>query len=291
MRSFTRALSGPLALVLLVSAGPAAAQGRGSAAARACADAASSGQVLRDDGKLIEARARFVTCAQPSCPKLIQKDCAEWQSDVDARLPTVVLSAKDDVGHDVANVSVTLDGNAFQGGLANGRSTPVNPGRHTFAFTAPGHRAAERVIVVREGERARAVDGVLERLVKPAAPEKDGGSREGGETSSGPGPLPFILGGLGLAGAGAFIALFTGIKSDKDALVGTPDYTEEKRDELKTRLVVADAIGAVSAVALVASATLFIVAFTDKGSAAPKSVSLSGGVAPGGAAASVGVRF
>lgn len=293
---FLRAFSGLFVLAASAAARPAMAQSRGPSAARVCAEAASSGQVLRDEGKLVEARARFVACAQPSCPKLIQKDCAEWQADVDARLPTVVVSAKDDAGHDVAAVSVTVDGAPFARSAADGRSTPVNPGRHTFAFAAPGHRPAERIVVVREGERARAVDGVLERLVKPREPEKEkvGDDRSADASPArGPGPLPFILGGLGVAGAATFVVLFSGIKSDKDALVGTPDYTESKRDELKTRLIVADAIGIASAAALVGSAALFIVSFTSgsSGAAAKGGVSLGGAFTPGGGEARASVRF
>ena len=300
-----------LAAAALVSASSAPLQAQSST--RVCAEAASSGQLQRDRGKLIDARASFVICAQPTCPKVIQKDCAGWQRDVDERIPTVVLSAKDDLGNDLNAFTVTLDGAPFSP-AADGRSTPIDPGSHTFRFTVAGHRPQERVFVAREGERARAVSAVLERLVKSGvgktgvdknagiktndATNRDAKSDEAANArrddgsppsaSGGPGPLPFILGGAGLVGGVTFVVLFTGIKSDTDELVGTPAYTEDTRSELQSRLVVADVIGAVSAVALVTAGLLFATSWS---ASRARVTLLRGPTLGGGATTSAMFRF
>ena len=47
-----------------------------------CITAASDGQQVRDQGRLVEARGHFQRCAQSECPAPIPTYCGEWLSDV-----------------------------------------------------------------------------------------------------------------------------------------------------------------------------------------------------------------
>jgi hypothetical protein len=62
---------------------------------KVCSDAYEKAQSLRDEGKLVTARDQMRTCARATCAKFIAKDCATWLADVEARIPSVVLSATD----------------------------------------------------------------------------------------------------------------------------------------------------------------------------------------------------
>ena len=122
----------------------------------ACIQASDEGQVLRDQGKLLEARARFLTCARESCPRLVRTDCVAWLADAESRTPTVVLSAQDPTGQDVADVKVTLDGAPLADKL-EARAVPVDPGPHRFHFERAGSPPVEETVILREGEQRRAV--------------------------------------------------------------------------------------------------------------------------------------
>lgn len=52
-----------------------------------CVDSATKGQVLRDEGKLRDAKAAFTTCSQAACPSVVRASCGEWLAEVDAKLP------------------------------------------------------------------------------------------------------------------------------------------------------------------------------------------------------------
>ena len=48
----------------------------------ACLDSHSRGQDAKEQGKLSLARKLFLTCAQASCPALVQGDCARFVDDL-----------------------------------------------------------------------------------------------------------------------------------------------------------------------------------------------------------------
>jgi len=47
-----------------------------------CIDAHSRGQDAREQGKFSLARRLFLACEQPSCPPLVQSDCARFADDL-----------------------------------------------------------------------------------------------------------------------------------------------------------------------------------------------------------------
>jgi hypothetical protein len=133
---------------------------------RACVEAVERGQSLRDKVKLREAKAAFLSCAASSCPEVIQRDCAQWVSEVDARIPTVIVTATDAAGHDVVYVRLLVDGVLFTDRL-DGIAVPIDPGIHVFRFEPEGSPPFEQTVVLREAEKFQ-----KQHFVLPAAAPK-----------------------------------------------------------------------------------------------------------------------
>lgn len=136
---------------------------------QACLNASEKGQRSRASGKLRDAREQFLVCGAEGCPALVRKDCAQWQTELAAALPTVVFGAKDKQGRDLFDVTVTMDGEVLLKKL-DGKSITIDPGPHTFRFEAAGSPAVTERALVKEGERARVITVVM---------------RENGDSSSG----------------------------------------------------------------------------------------------------------
>jgi hypothetical protein len=145
---------------------------------QACLQASERGQRSRRAGKLREAHESFLVCGADSCPTLVRRDCVQWNTELAAALPTVVFGAKDKGGRDLFNVTVSMDGEVLVSRL-DGKSVTVDPGKHVFKFEASGFPAVTETTLVKEGERARSIDVVLEPSTPPpvAHPAGDKGEK------------------------------------------------------------------------------------------------------------------
>ncbi len=213
-----------------------------------CAAAAEKGQELRDQSKLVEAREAIVRCAQSTCPKMVRGDCEKWLPEVEARIPTVVLHAVDGAGGDLVAVKVERNGAPWLDEL-DGAAIQVNPGAIKLRFTAEGYEPLDKEVVVAEGQRGRIIEITLTKTGGAAAP---GPAPKGGSTppderiDDGPGPLPWIAMGVGVAGLGTFAItqiLASGEVSDvEDGCGKTKTCTDEELDPIRTKLTIS-AIG------------------------------------------------
>lgn len=279
LRARTLGLGLAAALAALASvAAPAVAR---ADATDSCIQASDEGQVLRDQGKLIAARARFVTCSRESCPKLVRTDCAGWLADVDSRVPSVVLSAQDPEGHDTAEVSVTLDGAPLAARLEP-RAIPVDPGQHRFRFERAGSPAVEETVILREGERRRAVAARFRPAgepVRPVAPSL--------RPTRGVAAAAIALGGVAGVGGGLFAYFAATAKSDADHLRATcaPRCKPGAVDAVRTKEIVANAALGVGLAALAAGIGVLLFGPRD----APAAASIA--VVPRGGVLIVGGRF
>ncbi len=161
------------AVVLLAAAGVARWTSAGaderSDEKQACASAAEEAEQLRIDARLMAARERLLRCSRPGCPAAVRSDCAGWMTEVAAAMPTVVLAVRDARGQDVLSARASVDGVPIAQGL-DGKPFEVDPGVHTFRFESAG-AAVEQVVLVREGEKSRAITATLEQgPVAPTAP-------------------------------------------------------------------------------------------------------------------------
>ncbi len=130
-----------------------------------CMDAASAGQELRDEGRLLEARTQFQRCAQSECPAPIPGYCADWLNDLTRKLPSLVLRAVDDQEHDVTDATVFLDGREV---VLDGRPIEIDPGRHRLRVERPGAKPFEKEVVAAQGEKDRVIVGKL--VAEPPPP-------------------------------------------------------------------------------------------------------------------------
>lgn len=248
LRSDALTASMLLAAFAVVPASARAARGD----AEACARAAEKAQDLRSSGRLLEARDRLRVCVAPVCPAFVRRDCAQWESDLEASIPTVVVAARSRDGRDLVEVRVTVDGAPFAESI-DGIAKPLDPGEHRFRFEAAGSPPVEQIIVLREGEKRRAVE-VTFAAPEPAATAPRGAPPASAEpphaaadaTSSTPtrGPWPWVLGGVGLVAASAGAALAWAALGDYHSLQqgcgATGACASSQVGPVRTRMWVAD---------------------------------------------------
>ena len=121
-----------------------------------CLDAHSRGQDAKDSGKLSLARKLFLTCAQPSCPTLVQGDCARFADDLSRQLSSLTFIARDARGADLPDTAVYVDDILLLTRLDDGKPHEIDPGRHTVRFSSGG-KDQTVTLVVGTGEQGRAV--------------------------------------------------------------------------------------------------------------------------------------
>lgn len=132
-----------------------------------CIAAADEGQTLRDASKLLEARERFARCVRDTCPGALRKDCAQFLESIDASLPSLVITATDGSGRELAAVKVTEKDKVIAERL-DGRALVLDPGEHWFHFTSAGKRPIDKTVIVKQGDKNQTL---AVRFEEPGAPE------------------------------------------------------------------------------------------------------------------------
>lgn len=241
---------------------------------KSCVAAHEKGQQARAAGRLRDARDQFLICAADSCPGAVRTDCAKWADDLANRLPSLVLGAKDRSGRDLIDVRVTLDGSPLAEKL-DGKSIVVDPGAHSLRFETSGMPSVTQKILVKEGDRARAIDVVFEGgepkppVTKPNEGAGGKATVDTGGEKRGAGVLPWVLVGLGGVGVASGLvysltapALPTGCDPSRGTCTKLAGETEEafaaRREQAgkhdtqgTTGLVIAGGGGVVLAVGIV----------------------------------------
>ncbi|HEY6464087.1 MAG TPA: hypothetical protein VIY73_28155 [Polyangiaceae bacterium] len=221
----------------------------------ACVSAAEAAQHQRKAAHLRDARASLVACAQSECPRVVRDDCSRWLAEVDEALPTVVMRARDSLGHDLTAVRVSLDGAPLVERL-DGKAVAIDPGEHTLRFESPDHVGVEQRIVVVEGQHERLVDVVFPAAGAIAVPPASAPPPE--RTTHRP-VASYVVGGFGVLSLGAFATFDALAWSSLHRLQGTcgtqcaPDQTDAGRRDV---VVAATALG-VGVVALGVAAWMF----------------------------------
>lgn len=224
-------------------------------AVTACVKAAENAQTERSAHRLRRARERLLACAQVGCPMIVRSDCATWLAEVDQLMPSVVVTARDVRGIELIDVRVLVDGEVVATHL-DGLAMPVDPGTHLFRFEAAGVTPLEQQILIREGEKGRALPITL--MAPAAAPPPAKPSRRMPTAT-------YILGGIGIAGMAGFT--YFGIKGTLEAgdlgdtCGKTKTCTESQVAAVRRELIVADISLAIGLVSL--GSALYIY-FTDK---------------------------
>lgn len=240
-----------------------------------CIAAFDDGQRLRSDGKLRAAREKLLVCSQRECPGVLREDCAGVLREVELAIPTIVLSASDREGHDLADVAVTLAGQPLATRL-EGRAVSVDPGRLALTFERKPWAPVTVEIVVAEGEKNRNVRATL-GPPPGSDPYKPADEAPASERSLAGWAVPI---GLGVVGAGALAfagatRIRIGNEADDLRAACAPECPPADRDRLASDLATANvALGVGLASLAIAAVTWFVLA--PRGSApSPKTVSLA----------------
>jgi hypothetical protein len=233
----------------------------------ACVDAAEEGQRLRKEGRLISARDRLLLCASPECPDVVSQDCTGWLGEVQRRLASVVVRARDTHGAALGDVAVSLDG-AMLTERAPTAAIELDPGDHVFRCERAGFEATQQRVRVAEGERGGEITCRLKSLEPPPeTPSETPAPAEPTRSTTGAAPsIPWTvwaLGGFGVAGIGSFAGFGLSGKSDENADARpktqggcAPDCTNNQVDSIRTKYLVADISLGVGLVALGAAVVI-----------------------------------
>jgi hypothetical protein len=196
--AFVVALVAFAATVGLATARPA----RADDTVRACIDASTAGQTLRQQGHLLDARSQMIACARDACPGVVRSHCVRWLGEIDNRIPSIVVRGQDAAGRDLVDARVVIDGRP---GKMDGLAVPLDPGEHVVALESRAGREEERVILI-EGEASRLVMLRVGGNVRPPPP--DVSSSRGTRVPLG----AWILGGAGVAALG--VGTYFGIAAE-----------------------------------------------------------------------------
>jgi hypothetical protein len=239
-----------------------------SSAGNTCLASADKGQDQRAAGKLKEARATLLACAQSTCNAVIRSDCERWVRDIDKEMPSIVIRVTDSRKHDVLGATLTVD----DGRTERDSNAPilVDPGTHVVrARTASGDVAEAKAHVV-VGERARIVDVRFDRPLEEDGsrpldappPRTESAPRAEPASSSGTHVLPLALGAVGVVALGTFGAFQwrgrQGFEDLENTCARTHSCTEDQIAPVKTDFTVSAVALGVSAVALGAALYFFV---------------------------------
>ncbi len=218
-------------------------------ASEQCASAYENAQLFRMRGHLVEARDALLVCLESSCPQLLRGDCAAWLPEVEQSLPSVVFAVTDLHGHDLTGARLFADGKLLEGYL-DGRAHPIDPGVYKLRFEAPGHRAEEQPLTIREGEKGRMVRARLANMAPTAAMASEGPvpgviSNDVSEQPERKVHVPtatLVLGGSALVGFAAMTAFAVAGKHEHDQLENScaPHCSDESTERGKRLYILAD---------------------------------------------------
>jgi hypothetical protein len=202
MRRFSLPMSVPLTAGLALAVSILLVPRTSAAGAREeCVDAHSRAQDLRERGQLAQARRTFLSCAQSSCPSVVQQDCARFSEELAQLVPSVTFGARDANAADLPATTVYVDDAILATRLDDGKSYELDPGKHVVRYVHDGKETTLRV-VLNQGERGRLL--VATFLDKSSSVRRERDTPEVTEppvVESKRSALPLVFAGLGAAAA------------------------------------------------------------------------------------------
>lgn len=266
-----------------------------------CINAAQNAQSLRVEKKLSQAHEGFLVCSREVCPAVVRTDCVKWLTEVENATSTVVIRARDAGGHDLVDVRVLVDGKEVAAKLT-GSAIAIDPGQHKFRYEAAGLAPIEDTVLVAEGEKGRLLrvdlGGAAGTTTGDSKPSSTGSSSTPDSAPHGKSPVPWIIGGVGLASLVAFgvteIFLQGEVSSLKDGCGAqpSPHCTDADLSTAKTERTVAEITFGVGLVAVAVAVPWIIVqSVTSKKAEAPPAAFFDFRPTHGGGVGVLGGRF
>ncbi|MGZ3419218.1 MAG: hypothetical protein ACXVEE_15200 [Polyangiales bacterium] len=258
----------------------------------ACVQASDSAQKNKNAKKLRAAKKDLLVCVQDGCPAVVKKDCDGWLSEVEASLPTIVLSAKDGSGNDVFDVKVTLDGEPLTEKL-DGSAIAIDPGPHTIHWEAPGVPPQDSKILVKEAEKNRTVSVTLGATPPPPPAPAPVLPPPPAPAKAGPPAAAWILGGIGIAGVAGFAYFGLSGRSDVQHLKDTcaPYCDKSDEDPARRKLIAADVALGVGIVSVGLATYVFVSGSSHEPSPKPTALRVDATPVAGGATFQLMGRF
>jgi hypothetical protein len=182
-----------------------------------CLAASDASLKAATEHRFRDERAQLLTCAAPSCPAVVRKECLSQVDEVNARIPTVIFFAKDASGKDLGAVRVTMDGDLLAERL-EGTALSVDPGEHTFAFETAGQAPITMTFLFQQAQKDRHEQIAFHPVSDPAASPPAAPDRPGLGTQK---IVALAAGGAGIVGLGigaAFGAVALSEKSDAQSI-------------------------------------------------------------------------
>lgn len=200
-----------------------------------CVRAFEAAQRARLKSKLVEAKAELRICSRESCPTLVHGPCTGWLREVEAAMPSVVVSVRTQDGDDVPSARVSIDGRPVR---LSGTAIELSPGEHVIRVEAKGRGRVERTLIVNASEKNRLVS-----LILPATP---GRRRQATKERAQPAGVswPYWVGALGVVAVGAGVTLDM-IGTQKLANLRedcAPNCSESKVSSTRTTIIAGDSL-------------------------------------------------
>jgi len=205
-------------------------------------------QHLRRTGKLMAARGALAFCSQEGCPGPVKSDCLAWTTEVNAVIPTLVLSASSPKGPET-KVSVYLDGKLLRNELTS-EELELEPGVHVLRFELSPYEPVERELLVVEGQRGRTLNVDFKAPEPRAAPAPvatpalaPSPSLEKAPEAERPVPtLSYVFGGAALVGLAGFIGFGVSGMNEKNSLEAScaPLCDDSELEGVRTKFILAD---------------------------------------------------
>jgi hypothetical protein len=221
-----------------------------------CVRAYEAAQKDRLAGDLPAAKAGLLVCSNAACPAIVQSDCAGWLREVEAAMPSLVVTIRDPGGADVVGAKVYVDGDRAHP-HAIGEAFDVKPGPRKLEVEAPNAPPITREVVVSPAEKNRVIPLVIGAAASTAPPP--------------PPAAPFPRGAIALGVIGGVIAA-GGIGVDvagtvrlHDLRTGcAPGCSPDRIDATRAEIITGDVILATGVVVLGAAVVYY---FTQRRSA------------------------
>jgi hypothetical protein len=220
-----------------------------------CVESHTRGQLLRQQGKLLESRTELLSCSAAECPGVIRRDCVHWLEQLQPRIPSIGFRASM-AGEERVDVKVFIDGVLVLERL-QGKALEFNPGVYRLRFVTRGPIApVEQELVVSEGDQLRVLTVEFTPPPAPPAPSSPEAPLERPTTLA-----TYVFAGLGTAAAinGAAWGLSSWAAMGELDSSCAPLCTEKTVDVARRRALIADVSFAVSAASFITAGVLYLV--------------------------------